>query len=557
MTSQSRKLITILLLMIVIAVSAWFGRKAYRKVVERRMVTQAARAMETHDFKRAGLCLQRALQVNPLSPRVSGLIADLLDNSGSPAALSWRIRTAQLVPNAVEYRLAWAETALKQQEPQSAGFALAGISEDDIHSAACQKLLGALAWESGKAVEAEEHYRNALRLEPTNQAIIVNLATVQLAFTNQLVADSARATLEKLPAASPLRLTALRHLAADAESRKLFSKALTYATEALQNPEARMGDRIRHLELLRKLQNADYEPRLASLKTAAQESPEDACALGRWMVLAEGTTNTLHWLGTLPVQTRTNYPVPLLIADCQVAVEDWKALLAAVSKQDWGEMEFYRLALESLGHRSSKNNVEAEVAWRKALRHASGRLDRLSRLTQLATRWNWKSEEIETLCQIAEAFPKERWAVSQLLVKLHAAGNTFELAYMLSKLTEANPSDVQLKGCLANVCLLRRTELEKAHRLACEVYFTSPDNPYFISTYAYSLLLQNRKDEALKIVSSLSPEQLEIPSVAAYFGIVQASSGQKAAARESLQRAEAAKLLPEEKEIVRQALAKL
>ena len=78
-----------------------------------------------------------------------------------------------------------------------------------------------------------------------------------------------------------------------------------------------------------------------------------------------------------------------------------------------------------------------------------------------------------------------------------------------------------------------------------------------ISTYSYPLFLQNRKDEALTVVSSVSREQLEIPSVAAYFGIIQANFGHKDAARGPLRRAEAAALLPEEKEIVRQALAKL
>ncbi len=90
-----------------------------------------------------------------------------------------------------------------------------------------------------------------------------------------------------------------------------------------------------------------------------------------------------------------------------------------------------------------------------------------------------------------------------------------------------------------------------------KAYTASPNNPFYIATYSYSLFLQNRKDEALKVVSNVSRKQLEIPAVAAYFGIIQANFGHIDVAREPLQRAEAATLLPEEKEIVRQALAKL
>ena len=46
-----------------------------------------------------------------MSVEVSKLTADMLEEAGAPAALSWRIRTAQLQTNKVEYRFAWAQTA--------------------------------------------------------------------------------------------------------------------------------------------------------------------------------------------------------------------------------------------------------------------------------------------------------------------------------------------------------------------------------------------------------------------------------------------------------------
>jgi hypothetical protein len=78
-----------------------------------------------------------------------------------------------------------------------------------------------------------------------------------------------------------------------------------------------------------------------------------------------------------------------------------------------------------------------------------------------------------------------------------------------------------------------------------------------MSTYAYALLLQNKTNDAEKIVSEIKPEYRKIPSIAAYYGVVEAEAGHKDAAREALQRAESAPLLPEEKEMVRLASSHL
>ena len=106
---------------------------------------------------------------------------------------------------------------------------------------------------------------------------------------------------------------------------------------------------------------------------------------------------------------------------------------------------------------------------------------------------------------------------------------------------------------MANLYLLRKSDLEKACRLASEAYHTAPTDPFFTSTYAYSLLMQKKSDEALKVLADLKPEYLKIPSVAAYYGVVQSQSGHKELAKQPLELAQTAKLLPEEMEMVRLA----
>jgi len=59
------------------------------------------------------------------------------------------------------------------------------------------------------------------------------------------------------------------------------------------------------------------------------------------------------------------------------------------------------------------------------------------------------------------------------------------------------------------------------------------------------------------VVGGLNTNTLKVPSIAAYYGVVEAETGHKDAAREALKLAQSARLLPEEKELVRKAEAQL
>jgi hypothetical protein len=104
---------------------------------------------------------------------------------------------------------------------------------------------------------------------------------------------------------------------------------------------------------------------------------------------------------------------------------------------------------------------------------------------------------------------------------------------------------------------LQGTDIERAYQLSSEAYQSATNNPYFISTYAYALLMKNKPDLALKIIGNLKPEYLRIPSIAVYYGAIQVKTGHKDLAREPLTRAAKANLLPEERAIVNSAMAQL
>ena len=552
-----RKTLIFIAVMAAVAFAAWFGRKAYTKATEHRLVKEASHFLEKQDYRNAGLCLQRALQINSLDVEANKLTADLLEAEGAPAALNWRIRAAQLQTNNVEFRFAWAQTALKMNDLPSAVQALRGVDEKFRTTAQFHKLAGALAWNVHDVADAEKEYSAALQLEPTNQAVILNLATVRLVSTNQAEADKARLSLESIPTNSPLHLTALRYLATDAAARKSFDRAMAYSQEVINDPKATYGDKLTHLQILHQAGSPQFDSWQTTLEKDATRSPVHAYALGHWMQMEEAPMAALRWLQSLPHDTQTNQPVPLGITDCQIALKDWKGLLATVGKQDWSELDYYRLALESLAERHLDENLEAKTAWNRVWLLSSHRLDRLARLDQITTAWEWTPERVQVLQQIASEFPREKWAEEQLIALYYADGKTQSLADLLNKMYSADPTNIQVKNNLATVLLLLKSDLPKAHRLASEAYNSSTNNPFFACTYAYSLLLQSKPGEAAKILDTFKPEYLKNPSIAAYYGVIEAQAGHANAARDPLKLAETAKLLPEETALVRQVAGRL
>jgi predicted Zn-dependent protease len=543
----------------ILAIAALGGmqaRSAIKHARARRFVAEAAVHLKLNDFQETSRCLHAALQANPSSVEATKLTADLLEATGSPAAISWRIRASQLKPRNMEYRLDWAQTAVKLRDLKSVEDALSGLDEDAKSTARYHKLAGALAWGQHKTEEAERHYQEARRLEPGNPSNLVNLSTIGLSSTNEQVAASARLTLQALAATnSAYALDALRRLAQEAARRRDLPEALSYTRRVATNSAASFADKLDCLNLLTATRSADAASWLAGLEQQATNSPVEVVALGRSLLRTVGPTNTLTWLSSLPHSLQTNQPVPLIITDCQIAVQDWPGLLATVANQDWGDSETLRLALESLARHSLQQEDASQTLWKRAQRNAARRLDRLYPLAQLAGAWGWVPERKDILVEIVSEFPREKWAANLLIAQLIDDGQTGELEQLLSKLAATDPGNVKLKASLARLCLLRKSQLPTAHRLAKEAFDSAPEDPLALTTYAYSLLLQGQQDDALRVLATLKPQALQIPSVAACYGVVEARSGNKQAAREPLERAQGAKLFPEEMELVRQAAA--
>jgi hypothetical protein len=265
----------------------------------------------------------------------------------------------------------------------------------------------------------------------------------------------------------------------------------------------------------------------------------------------------LAWLGTLPAGTRTHVPVPVLIADCHAAIDDWSGLVESVEGQNWGGLEFVRLLLRTRAFKELDQDLSATTEWAMTLKAANGELARLSTILRNAAAWNWEGEQGEVLWMIVNRYPGEKWARQALHERLAAGGQTRGLVTLLETAVGLDPADLDAKNNLAVAALLINATDKKPHRIAEEVYRAQPTNAYYASTYALSLHLQERSKEALAVFGQLQPETLEHPAVAAYYGLVLDATGDRTKAKRFLELGSKANLLPEERQLLQQSGVKL
>jgi thioredoxin-like negative regulator of GroEL len=135
---------------------------------------------------------------------------------------------------------------------------------------------------------------------------------------------------------------------------------------------------------------------------------------------------------------------------------------------------------------------------------------------RLARAWNWIAETEDLLWAIFHKYPGEKWAAVELSQNLLWEGRTRTLMALYDEQAKMNPADLSAKNNLAMTALLLETRELRPQDLAREVYRKALTNAAYASTYAYSLHLQKRNAEALKVFAGLKPDQLEEFPVALY-----------------------------------------
>jgi hypothetical protein len=545
-----KKIVLFGLMFLIIGGGLWMGRTPYRNWKQRRFLAQAQAFLAKSDYRNAVLSARKTLEANPANLEACRIMARITEQFRFSEAIFWRHRIVDLEPDAVRNRLDLARTAMLLDNFREADQALRAVGESDRNRADFHEMAALLDAAEQNIPAAEAQAAVAVKLEPGNKSMQLNLAILDVQSGNKQLAAAARKSLEELSADPAFRRDGLRQLALAAGRDGDFARGEALCQQLQLEKPVLFEDQLLELGILREAGSTNFAGRLASLEKEVASDPQRINALAGWLTGRQMTDEALQWLLSQPAEIRNKQPVVVALADCYAARHDWVRMQSLLADRHWAESDFLRLALLSRALREQKDDLAAEVNWHTALTSASGHRQPLATLVRLANAWGWDREKEEAAWLLIQRFPGERWALA-LLERLYAAnGNTRGLQKVYSTRMKNDAADVVAKNNFAAVSLLLRLRLTEAHQIAEEDHARFPQDPILASTYAYSLCLQGRTREGLKLLEKLPEDQLRLPAVATYYGVMLAGAGQPARAKAYLDIADRSPLLPEEKALV-------
>ena len=534
----------------------WGGHDLYVRWQEKRLVRRAMFDIEHGNERDASLAARSILEMKPSSARAARIMAQLAERGGERSALDWRRRVVQLDPHSVDDALALVRCAVQFSDIPTAELTLGAVDENSRNTASYHEASALVAQIKHQDEKAEAEWNEALRLRPDDKSFQLQLGMLRL-----------RANEPKRRAAGEAILTALRSDLAErsAATRALINtgvrrkedprKLMELARELQAYPEATWNDRFVYLDFLHGLQDPQFSAYLTELEKTAPNKASSLAALLSWMAMNNLSLLALDYSKSLPAESLRNWPVPLALADAYVRLRDWQNLEAGTAKANWGRFEFLRHAYLARALREQDKPAAAEHEWSAAVKDATSS-ESLVLLIQPVSEWGWENETTDLLWALSKRPEKQKDAFVALYQHYAKTMDTQGLYRVLVHLSELDSTNLNIQNNLAQVSLLLNANPEKARRSAADVYHKSPTNPAYMTTYAYSLLTQGNAKEALRIMSSLSKEQLSDPTIGAYYGICLAVNGDQKA-RTYLDFGKQANLLPEEKALIDKAYASL
>jgi len=553
-----RKIFIIVLSCVAVLLAGYVGYRSYKVWKHNHLISLARDFIAQSDTRKALLCLQPVLRSNPQNVEASRLMAEVSESIRSPGALLWRSRVVELNPRSLDDRISLAQTAVMMRDFASATNALEGADAAGKKTARYHLAAGVVQAAMNQPAEAETHFLEAARLEPQNQVAQMNLAVVRLHGTNTSAIADARNSLQRLssnPTNSTLRCQALRELAIAALRNREAKDALSISRQLLSETNSSFRDRLLQLDVLQTMRSAEFNPTVTATQRDAAGDPAKVYELAMWQMAKTSPREALAWLQTLPANVRTNQSVELLVADCHNLLRDWRGLKNQLQDQNWGELEFLRHAFLSRALRGQELMDSAKAEWELTVKAADNRKEKLTMLLRLVAQWGWLSESEEVLWAIVKRYPGENWAVQALTQVFLAGGRTRSILQLYNQELKRNPADTTARNNVAITALLLDAQELKPHDLAKEVYQKSPTNSSFISTYAFSLYVQDKYGEALKVMQQIKPQELQTPEIAGYYGLILKATGDREKAKVYLNWSSKARLLPEEKKLFERAKA--
>ena len=539
-----------------------YGSRLYDDWRQSRLLRRATALLREGKLNKAAQTAQELVARHPDSLPALHVLAEAAEKQNLEEAVKWREQIARLLPTDLESQLNLASAALRFGKLDVVRQALDRVPSSDRDKAAFHVVAGWLARAEGNLAEQEEQFAAAVKKEPTNDLYQFNLAALRIHSSDPEKTAQARDTLQRLSKLAPYRSGALRALLNDAVGNNDLAAADSFAQQLQMSPEITFNDYLLCLNFYRKLDEKKFRPLLEKVKPFAARDPSNLAALMEWMNQNGLAGDVVKWIDKLPATQLSSTATSVEVADAYATVKNWPRLKRWTRAGTWGESEYLRLAYQAIATRQSRSRsgnpgTEFESLWHSAEQLANEQPERELTLARLASKWELEKESEELWWRVAENPPTRREALEELRRLYRGKNQTDRLYNVLQRLHESSPNEAPITADLARLGLNMGQNTEQSHQLAKEAYDRAPNEVNCALTYAFSLSRLGRNAEAVRIVESLSPKQMQDPHAAVYVALLLAEASQLDGAQEYIAAAENGKIYPEEKKLLDEAKTKL
>jgi len=481
------------------------------------------------------------------------MAANLLSRIGSPEAVDLREQIVGMAPDDQVARLAFVREALRFGETLRAQTALGAIRESAARGPEYHRLAAMLASALGQTAEAKAQLAAVVTDDPADMEAKLDFATLLARSDDASEVVAALAGLETLVRVPETRVRATVELL----------KAATRGRDS-----AVLGARV---QWLRKVLNGGAAPPTGSagdawlslveqVKTMAT-TPVDVALIARWVGRLGQGREMVVWVESLAPGLRDAEDVRAVEAELSAELLDLSRLQTLLETGAWGDIPSAALR-DVIDFRRAAGGVVVpgripEEVWRKATADCADSAQGMRVLTRLALVWKDDGGAEVVLEKALERFPRDFWSREQLRALYVRQKNAVRLLQLYQQWARLMPEDAGVAASWVTLSAVLDAGDTLAVARAADLYAAGPLVPANTVAQAAIWWRGGNFQAAFKVLEALPVEEARKPAVAFWLGMVQAELGMREVAQASLALVDVNAILPEEKTLWEEAIAKM
>lgn len=530
-----------------------FSRHVISEFYLKQQLSVAEEAYEQNEFPLAAKLATQVVKKDSTNLRATFLLYEISREFPTSAThLKWGLHLLKLDPDRVDTLTEVTGLLLHFGKMDDALSLLERTNPETLNHPQLLSLLAVTHQLSGNYERGLEILTEARELFPEDQQLILNEAKYRAFAGNR---DS-WPVLQNWPKGDPLRGEALAVLMRSMREQQMSDEAGKVGQLILSDPQIDLDIRI-SVWGQTYFNTADGNAmtpealqQLVALKNEASSSVYDTYLVMTELNRLQFYQEILDWMSRLPEAVRSDSLITILYAGALIQRERWDEIAELLQDQErWtGAEEIQSLITICTARRTP--SLEKRLQLTQLGKLAASEPKKLTKLIELSKEWQWDQAYEALLWALTEKHPYAESPLKQLHQYYRENLDAKGLLTVARLAIQRNPHNMPMRNNYALLSLLLGYEDQVAHRIALENYEINPGTPSFAVTYAFSEYINGDTQSALNIISKLSPETRDLPTVRFYEAVFLSQLGQTQDARKLVQELELTILLPEERDLL-------